>query len=74
MGRIRQLRAAEVEKILRRYNFQKVSQKGSHRKWRNVEQQLVVIVPYHKGRTVPLGTLKSIMTQAKIPQSEWQRD
>ncbi|MEL6604943.1 MAG: type II toxin-antitoxin system HicA family toxin [Cyanobacteria bacterium J06614_10] len=74
MGRIRQLRAAEVEKILRRYNFQKVSQKGSHRKWRNVEQQLVVIVPYHKGRTVPLGTLKNIMTQAKIPQSEWQRD
>ena len=72
MGGIRQLKAEEVEKILHRYNFRKVSQKGSHRKWRNAAQKIVVVVPYHKGKTVPLGTLKSIMTQANIPQNEWK--
>lgn len=72
MGRIRQLNADEVEKILKGYGFEKVSQKGSHRKWRNVGQRLQVIVPYHKSRTLPQGTLKNIMTQANIPQHEWQ--
>ena len=72
MGRIRQMKADEVEKILKRYGFVRVSQKGSHRKWKNVERRLQAIVPYHKGRTVPSGTLRSIMTKAKIPADEWQ--
>ena len=74
MGRIRQLNADEVEKILKRYNFKKISQKGSHRKWRNSEQQLQVIVAYHKGRSLPTGTLRSIMIDARIPAHEWQSD
>jgi predicted RNA binding protein YcfA (HicA-like mRNA interferase family) len=74
MGRIRQLRADQVEKILKKHNFKKVSQKGSHRKWRNTDSQLQVIVPYHKGKMLPLGTLRSIMTDAKIPESEWKDD
>ena len=74
MGRVRQLKADEVEKILKRYGFVKVSQSGSHRKWKNAEQKLQTIIPYHKGRTVPLGTLRNIMTSAKIPTNEWQSD
>ncbi|MBW4582213.1 MAG: type II toxin-antitoxin system HicA family toxin [Tildeniella nuda ZEHNDER 1965/U140] len=27
-----------------------ISQRGSHRKWRNLDRQLQVIVPYHKKR------------------------
>ncbi len=38
MGRIRQMSPNEVEKVLKRYGFEKISQKGSHRKWRNVDQ------------------------------------
>ncbi|MGI0480623.1 type II toxin-antitoxin system HicA family toxin [Geminocystis sp. CENA526] len=37
MTRMLRLTAKEVEKILQRYNFQLISQKGSHRKWRNKE-------------------------------------
>ena len=33
--RIRRMTAREVESLLRRYRFELVSQKGSHRKWRN---------------------------------------
>ena len=70
--RIRRMNAKQVEKILEQYGFQLVSQKGSHRKWRNFERKLQVIVPYHKGRDLPLGTLRNILVNANIPESEWK--
>ena len=70
--RIRRMNAKQVEKILEQYGFQLVSQKGSHRKWRNFERKLQVIVPDHKGRDLPLGTLRNILVNANIPESEWK--
>ena len=72
MSRIRLMTAREVEAILTRYGFQLISQKGSHRKWRQELLGLQVIVPLHKGRTIPVGTLRSIFQGAKIPESEWR--
>ncbi|MBW4471803.1 MAG: type II toxin-antitoxin system HicA family toxin [Stenomitos rutilans HA7619-LM2] len=73
MTRIRPMNAADVERILTRYGFELVSQKGSHRKWRNLERNLQVIVPYHKGRSLPIGTLRNIMISASIPEAEWKK-
>ena len=70
--RIRRMNAKQVEKILEQYGFQLVSQKGSHRKWRNFERKLQVIVPSHRGRDLPLGTLRNILVNADIPKSEWK--
>ncbi|NEQ26043.1 MAG: addiction module toxin, HicA family, partial [Microcoleus sp. SIO2G3] len=67
MSRIRRMNADEAEKILQRYGFKLILQKGSHRKWRNQEQQLQVIVPYHENRDLPLGTLRNIFISADIP-------
>lgn len=72
MTRIRPMNADQVERILSRYGFELVSQKGSHRKWRNWESQLQVIVPYHKGRDLPVGTLRNIMVNANVPETEWK--
>ena len=58
MSRIRRMNADEVERILKNYDFELISQKGSHRKWRNNEQEIQVIVPYHKGKDIPIGTLR----------------
>lgn len=74
MTRIRQMNADDVERILAQYGFELVSQKGSHRKWRNIEDQLQVIVPYHKGRDLPIGTLRNIMVSANIPETEWKTE
>lgn len=71
MTRMLRLTAKEVEKILQRYNFQLISQKGSHRKWRNNELGLQVTVPEHRGKILPIGTLRNILIMAKIPESEW---
>ena len=72
--RIRRMTAREVESLLllRRYGFQLLSQKGSHRKWRHPEKNLQAIVPEHGNRTLPLGTLRSILTAAEISEDEWQ--
>lgn len=71
---MRRLTASEVERILARHGFVRVSQRGSHRKWRDPEQGLVVIVPSHKGRPIPVGTLRQILKGARIPEEEWRSD
>jgi predicted RNA binding protein YcfA (HicA-like mRNA interferase family) len=70
--RIRRLTTREVENILKNYGFKLISQKGSHRKWRNSELGLQVIVPEHKGRILPIGTMRNIFVKAEIPESEWK--
>lgn len=74
MTRTRRMNADEVERLLERYGFALISQKGSHRKWRNLDRQLQVIVPYHKKRDLPIGTLRNIMISADIPESEWHAE
>ena len=71
-GRIRPMGSHEAESILRRHGFHLVSQHGSHRKWRHPDRRLQVIVPAHAGRNLPTGTLRTILSTAEIPESEWQ--
>ena len=65
--------ARDVETLLRRYGFEFASQKGSHRKWRHPTSGLQVIVPEHRGRQLPLGTLYNILSNAKIPEGHWRQ-
>ncbi len=71
-ARSRRMTAREVEALLRRHGFQRISQKGSHRKWRNMESGLQVVVPQHRGRQLPIGTLRSILVNAEIPEVKWK--
>lgn len=57
----------EVIKVLEKFNFKYVSQKGSHIKYSNGDR--VVIIPNHS--EVAKGTLKSILTMANIPLDEF---
>ncbi len=70
--RSRRMIAREVEAVLRRYGFQMISQRGSHRKWRHPVSGLQVIVPEHGGRQLPIATLHNILTNAEIPETEWR--
>ena len=72
MTRLRRMNADEVERILRKYCFELISQKGSHRKWRSGDQDAQVIVPFHRGKDLPTGTLRNIMITAMIPEEEWK--
>jgi predicted RNA binding protein YcfA (HicA-like mRNA interferase family) len=70
--RMRRLTAREVEELLSKHGFNLVSQKGSHRKWKLAARGLQVIVPFHGGRPIPLGTLRNILSNAEIPEEEWK--
>jgi len=70
--RLRRMTAGEAEALLRRHGFVMVSQKGSHRKWRHPQSGLQVIVPEHRGRQLPIGTLHHILSNAEIPDEEWK--
>ncbi len=64
--------AREIERILRSNGFEYVSQKGSHRKWRHLEHRYQVVVPDHGGHVLPIGTIRNILANTGIPESEWK--
>ena len=70
--KIRQFTARELERLLKRFGFALISQKGSHKKWRNLSTGRQVIVPSHSGRKIPLGTLRNILTNSQIAKEEWK--
>ena len=65
--------ARQLERLLAKYGFELISQKVSHRKWRDADSGRQVIVPEHRGKQLPIGTLRNILSNAKIPESEWRR-
>ena len=69
--RVRRMTALELERLLAGHGFEFLIQRGSHRKWRHPETGLQVVVPYHKGRPIPIGTLLHILKGAEIPREEW---
>ncbi|MBI4285780.1 MAG: type II toxin-antitoxin system HicA family toxin [Chloroflexi bacterium] len=66
------LKAGEVILVLKKHGFALISQRGSHQKWRKYDTGKQVIVPYHKGKELPLGTLRSIIEGSGIPEEEFR--
>jgi predicted RNA binding protein YcfA (HicA-like mRNA interferase family) len=60
----------EVLKILRRNGFEWASQTGSHVTVKNRETGRFATVPKHS--PIKRGTLRSIMEQSGIPESEFR--
>ena len=71
-GKQKRLAANEVIRVLSANGFEKVSQKGSHQKWKNYSTLKQIIVPYHRGKALPIGTLKAIIEGSGIPEEFWQ--
>jgi predicted RNA binding protein YcfA (HicA-like mRNA interferase family) len=67
------LTADQVIVILRRHGFFRVGSSGSHQKWRNPTTAKQVIVAYHSGRVLPLGTMRAIIEGSGIEPAEWLR-
>jgi predicted RNA binding protein YcfA (HicA-like mRNA interferase family) len=67
------LTADQVISILRRHGFVLAGSAGSHQKWRNVLTAKQVIVPYHRGRILPLGTTRAIVEGSGIDLANWTK-
>jgi len=69
-SRIPHRTAETVDRVLEHHGFVLVAQRGSHQKWRLAGVNgsgRQVIVPYHQGRDLPTGTMKSIIDGSGLP-------
>lgn len=73
MGRLKPESFREVKRRLESAGFVETSQKGSHVKFvRRIGAGVdTAIVP--KKSEIPVGTLRSILSQAHIDPDEWER-
>jgi predicted RNA binding protein YcfA (HicA-like mRNA interferase family) len=65
------LTAEQIISILRRNGFRRAGSSGSHQKWRNPLTGKQVIVAYHSGRVLPLGTMRAIIDGSGISLEDW---
>jgi len=65
--------ADQVISVLRQHGFTLAGSAGSHQKWRNDSTSKQVIVPYHRGRILPLGTMRAIIVGSGIDEVYWKK-
>lgn len=59
----------KIIKVMKKFGFEKISQRGSHAKFINYETGKIFIIPIHY--EIAKGTLKSILEQAEVELEEF---
>ena len=63
--------SSHIVRVLEKNGFVRISQKGSHVKYRKHDSVvLTVIIPANK-KEMPIGTLKSILRQARLEEKHF---
>ena len=60
-----------IKVMIQKFGFEKISQRGSHVKYKNFYTQRTFIIPMHK--EIASGTLKSILDQANVELEEFSK-
>ncbi len=63
--------ANDIVKALRKNGFALVGQSGSHQKWRHANGRQV-IVAMHGAKSIPVGTLKSIIEGSGLTADDFR--
>ena len=71
MGRLKPLPFREIKRRLEAAGFAEAGQKGSHVKFARPSGEIVDTAIVPKKREIPVGTLRSILSQAHISPDEW---
>ena len=73
MGRLKPQPFREIKRRLEAAGFVEASQKGSHVKFVKRSGDVVDTAIVPNKREVPVGTLRSILSQAHIDLEDWDR-
>ena len=73
MGRLKPQPFREVKRRLEAAGFAEASQKGSHVKFVRRSGEIVDTAIVPKKHEIPVGTLRSILSQAHIDLDEWDK-
>lgn len=72
MGRLRPLPFREVKRRLEAAGFVESSQKGSHVKFVRHASDATDIAIVPRKHEIPIGTLRSVLSQAHIDADDWE--
>ena len=72
MGRLKPQPFREIKRRLEAAGFVEASQKGSHVKFVRRSGQVVDTAIVPKKHEIPVGTLRSILSQAHIDPDDWE--
>jgi len=72
LANLKKFSGSEVCKILEKYNFVVVRQKGSHIILQNQTEDSTITVPVPNHKEIRIGTLRSIIRQSGISKSEFE--
>lgn len=72
MGRLRPQPFREIKRRLEAAGFVEAGQKGSHVKFVRRSGEIVDTAVVPKKHEVPVGTLRSILSQAHIDPNDWE--
>jgi predicted RNA binding protein YcfA (HicA-like mRNA interferase family) len=72
MARLLHVTASEVIRVLEQKGFVFRRSKGSHRVYRHPDSGRRAIVPFHRGKNIPPGTLLNILREAGISKEEFE--
>jgi predicted RNA binding protein YcfA (HicA-like mRNA interferase family) len=73
LGRLKPEPFREVKRRLELVGFVEASQKGSHVKFVRRAGQVVDTAIVPKKHEIPVGTLRSILSQAHISPDDWEK-
>ena len=73
MGRLRPLSFREIKRRLEAAGFVEASQRGSHVKFVRRTDDVVDTAIVPRKPEVPVGTLRSILSQAHIGPDDWDK-
>jgi len=67
------MKVRDLIRLLESAGWRLKATKGSHRQFRHPEKGLVVTVPGHPGKDIPVGTLKAVLRSAGLEEKEDDR-
>jgi len=66
------MKVRDLIRLLESNGWRLKTVRGSHRQFKHPTRPMVVTVPGHPGKDVPIGTLKSILRSAGLEQESNQ--
>ena len=74
MTKLPQVSGTRLARALERAGFRKVHRKGSHAMFvHSTDPTRIAVVPLHKGKVLPPGTLRAILKGARLAIEELHR-
>lgn len=72
MAKLTPIPAREVIRRLRLLGYEGPFEGGKHLVMRHPETGTKISVPFHANRDLPIGTLRTIVTAAKVSVEKWE--